>query len=49
MGKAMKTIDFSAWSPRDFAANTLTGGGLNFCSIRLKEEEGAVIFEMYDR
>ena len=45
----MKTINFGAWSPRDFAANTLTGGGLNFSDTRLAEIDGEVVFEMFNR
>ena len=45
----MKTIKFEAWSPHDFAANTLTGGGLNFSDTRLTEIDGKVVFEMFNR
>lgn len=45
----MITIDFGTWSLRDFAANTFTGGGLNFSSTRLVKSEGETVFEMFDR
>jgi lysophospholipase L1-like esterase len=45
----MKILDFGAWSPRDFAANTLTGGGLNFSNTHLINIDGKTVFEMFDR
>ena len=45
----MITIDFGTWSERDFAAKTMTGGGLNFSDTRLVKSEGETVFEMFGR
>ena len=36
----MKNFDFSAWTVRDIAVNTLTGGGLNFDNIGFARVDG---------
>ena len=45
----MKQFDFAAWSMRDLAENTLTGGGYNYRDIKMTKIDGETVLAMADR
>ena len=45
----MKVFDFAAWSERDLAENTMTGGGLSYRNIRTAEIDGETVVEITNR
>lgn len=45
----MKLFDFAAWSERDLAANTLTGGGYNYRDLKMTQMNGDTVLEMANR
>ena len=45
----MKQFNFSAWSMRDLAENTLTGGGYNYHDMKMTQMDGETVLAMADR
>lgn len=45
----MRVFNFKAWSQRDLAENTLTGGGLNYQDIKMPEFDGERVLAMTNR
>ena len=45
----MKQFKFSAWSMRDLAENTLTGGGYNYHDMKITQIDGKTVLAMADR
>ncbi len=45
----MKHLNFAAWSARELAENTLTGGGYNYRDIKMTDIDGECVLAMADR